>query len=134
MEEIGKFLFVAAAVVALFTFLTASHWVTTRADERRARERYAVLRKVAEQPTEAAQQVLGVLREEDARAEEHRRRKASRARRDSLQGGAILVATGVGLGIFLYAVAPTKAVWTLGIMLVLMGIVVTAFAFFSKEE
>ena len=134
MDDIGMFLFVAAAVVALFAFLSVAHWVTTRADERKVRERYIVLRKIAEQPTEAAQQVLALLREDDARAAEKDRRRASEAWRESLQGGFILMATGIGLGVFLYAVAPGKNVWTLGIMLVLMGLVITVFAALSRRD
>lgn len=128
------YLFVAAATVALFGFLSAAHWVTTRAEERKTRERYALLRKIAEQPMESAQLVLALLREDDAKAEAARRRGSQSARRDSMQGGWVLMATGVGLSIFLYAVAPAKPVWTLGIMLVLIGLVVLAFAVFSEPD
>ena len=67
MEEAAKFLFIRTAAVALFTFLTVSHWISTRAAERRDRERMALLRKVAEQPVEMAALMRELLREEDWR-------------------------------------------------------------------
>lgn len=129
-----SYLFVAAFVIALFGFLSTAHWVTTRAQERKARERYTLLRKIAEQPVESAQLVLALLREDDAKEEAARERAAKRSRTDSMQGGWILIAAGAGLSIFLSAVAPDKAVWTVGIMLGLIGIVMLVFAIFSKPE
>jgi len=134
MEEVAKFLFVGAAAVALFTFLTVSTWVGTRAAERRDRERLALLRKVAEQPPETVAVLRELLHEEDARLEQLARQKARDARREGLQGGTVIVAVGVGLSTFLYRIVPNKPVWTLGLMLILAGIVIVAFAWFARPE
>lgn len=130
MEEAATFLFIGAAVVALFTFLTASHWISTRSAERMYRERLALLRKVVEQPAPTAELMRELLREEEARAQTQARQKARQARHDGLQGGVTVLAIGVGLSTFLYAIAPGEPVWTIGIMIVLIGAVTTVFAYF----
>jgi Flp pilus assembly protein TadB len=126
-ENIALFYFVATATVAVFAFLSVAHWVSSRTRERMARERYALLRKVAEQPTEAARLVLDKLREDDAQLEERALRREAKTRRDERLGGTMMLAIGVGLSIFLYAVAPGAGVWTIGIMIVMIGLVMLAF-------
>jgi hypothetical protein len=44
------------------------------------------------------------------------------------------MAVGIGLGVFLYTVVPDERVWTLGIMLTLIGVVIAGFAYFAKPE
>jgi Flp pilus assembly protein TadB len=127
LENVALFYFVATATVAVFAFLSVAHWVSSRTKERIARERYALLRKVAEQPTETARLVLDKLREDDARQEERARQREAKARRDERLGGVIMLAIGLGLSIFLYAVAPEAGVWTIGIMIVMIGLVMLAF-------
>src|SRR5262245_2594642 len=97
MGNVALFLFIAAATCAVFAFLSVAYWVTARSDERKARDRYALLRKIAEQPAESAQLVIALVREEDARLEQRARNRARQARRDSMQSGAILIAIGLGL-------------------------------------
>jgi hypothetical protein len=126
--DTALFLFLATGSLALFIFLSASHWVSTRAGERKARERYALLKKIAEQPTEAGQLVLEMLMNDEARQERKARRRELQARRDMMQSGAILVAVGVGLAIMLAALAPASGVWTTGVIPALIGVVVFAFA------
>jgi Flp pilus assembly protein TadB len=127
LENVALFYFVATTTVAVFAFLSVAHWVSARTKERIARERYMLLRKVADQPTETARLVLDKLREDDARQEERARQREAKARRDERLGGLIMLAIGLGLSIFLYAVAPEAGVWTIGIMIVLIGIVMLAF-------
>lgn len=134
MEEAAKFLFIGTAAVAFFTFLTVSHWISTRAAERRDRERMALLRKVAEQSAEKAALMRELLREEDLRVQGRERQRILRARRDGLQGGAILLAIGVGLAVFLAAVAPDEPVWTLSIMIILIGVIACAFSYFAPRD
>ena len=128
MEDVAKFLFVGAAAVALFAFLSVATWVEARAAERRDRERMALLRKLAELPPEQASVMREILREEDVRMERLARRKARQARRDGVGGGAIVMAVGVGLALFLFSIQPDEEIWTLGIMILLIGIVIAAFA------
>ena len=59
------FLFLAAAVIAVFAFSSIVVWVSTPARERQARDRLALLKTLAEHPGEHARQVLDLLREED---------------------------------------------------------------------
>jgi hypothetical protein len=134
MEEVAKFLFVAVAAVALFTFLTVSHWISTQAAERRDRERMALLRKVAEQSPETAAIMRELLREEDLRLRERARQKAHRARRDGLEGGSVVLAVGAGIGVFLYAIQPDERIWTLSILIILVGMVILGFAFFASPD
>ena len=133
-DDVAMFLFLAAGSVALFAFLSVAHWVSTHSAERMALERMALFRKLAETPVDAAAIVLAQLREDDARREHQERIKAQRNRRDSRQGGLVVLAVGIGLSIFLKAVAPEDAVWTLGIMLMLIGIVLVSFTFFRQPE
>jgi hypothetical protein len=129
MQNVALFLFIAATIVAVFAFLSVALWVGARADERKTRDRYALLRKISEQPAERAELVLALVREDDARRERAALRKAEQARRDGMQAGSILVAVGTGLSILLYTVAPNERVWTAGLMLVFIGLVVFGFAF-----
>jgi Flp pilus assembly protein TadB len=134
MTNVALFLFIAAATVAVFAFLSVAYWVTARADERKARDRYALLRKIAEQPAESAQLVIALVREEDARLERRARNRAQQARRDGMQSGAILIAIGIGLSLMLYAIASGPHVWTVGLIPGLVGVVLFLFAFFSKPS
>ena len=82
LENVALFYFVATATVAVFAFLSVAHWVSSRTKERMARERYALLRKVADQPADTARLVLDKLREDDARPGRRAlRREARRAER-----------------------------------------------------
>ena len=121
----------AALFIGVFAFLAVGAWAGARASERKAQARYALLAKAAEQPGESAKAVLEFLREDEARRE---REKATRARRGGLQSGAILFAAGLGLSTFLHYIMPNdaKPVWPVGLMLILIGIVVGGFAYFSK--
>jgi Flp pilus assembly protein TadB len=132
MANVALFLFIAAATVAVFAFLSVAYWVTARADERKVRDRYALLRKIAEQPVESAQLVIALVREEDARLERRARNRARQARRDGMQSGAILIAIGAGLSLMLYAIASGSHVWTVGLIPGLVGVVLFAFAFSSR--
>jgi Flp pilus assembly protein TadB len=127
LENVALFYFVATATVAVFAFLSVAHWVSSRTKERMARERYALLRKIADQPAETARLVLDKLKEDDARQEERARKREAKTRRDERLGGVVMLAIGVGLSIFLYAVAPEAGVWTIGIMIMLIGLVLLAF-------
>lgn len=128
------FVFVVTGTITLFVFLALSHWVRARTAERQARDRYALLRKIAEQPGESAERVIELLREESVHDELRRRRRAAHRRRDDMQGGALMIASGIGLSIALRAIVSDKAVWTIGVMLVLMGLVMLGFSYFRKPD
>lgn len=115
----AMFLFLAAAVVAVFAFLSIAVWVSAPAQERRARDRMELLKTVAAQQGENASRVLDMLQAEDRRREERRREEE---RRGHILGGLILVAVGVGVGVLL-ALTREGAIWSVGLMLVLIGCV-----------
>lgn len=133
------FFMVAIIVVARATAASVTHWVDARSAERRTRERYALLAKLAEQPRESAEIVIALLREEDAKEEQRRleqrpeRRRAKRA--EGMQGGLALIAVGAGLAFFLSGLDTSgQRVWPIGLMLVLIGLVLFGFAYLSKVD
>lgn len=134
MGHFPVFFFLAAASIALFSFLAVVHWIDTRAAERRGRDRWALLRKLADQPGESARLVGDLIREEDARAEQRERERAIQARRENLQAGAVLVAVGGALGIMLSVLAEKPGIWTVGLIPMAVGVVVFGFAFFSRTS
>jgi Flp pilus assembly protein TadB len=134
MEEAAKYLLVASAAIALFTFLTVSHWISTRSNERRDRDRLALIRKMAELPPPAAETMRQALREEDARQRERAAQRAARQRRDGIQAGVTLIATGVGLSLFLYLLVPQEYVWAVGIMIIFIGIATGGGAYFQPVD
>lgn len=131
MRHAAIFFFLAAASIAFFSFLIATHWIDTRAAERRTRDRLALLRKIADQPADSARLVVDLLRQEDDREERRARRKRLKARRDDMQGGAILIGVGIGVSVMLAAIAPPW-IWTVGCIPAFVGVVVFNFAYFSK--
>ena len=122
----------AALFIGVFGFLAVGAWAGARASERKAQARYALLSKAAEQPAESARLIVEFLREDEAKRE---RKNAIEARRGGMMGGAVVIAAGVGLAIFLHYIMPNepKAVWPVGLMLIFIGVVIFGFAFFSKK-
>jgi len=117
--NVALFLFLGAAVVAVFAFCSIVVWVSAPLRERQARERLALLRALAENPGENALRVLEFLREEDAR------RAMNRARQDRkgwIVGGLIMMAVGAGLGGMLLEIGD-RGDWTVGLIPFLIGCV-----------
>jgi hypothetical protein len=115
------FLFLAATVVAVFAFASVALWVKAQSAERRARDRFALLKAVAEQPGENATRVIEFLREQDEKQAERQEREK---RRGDLVGGLSTAAAGIGIIIMLLTVGG-KA-WGVGLIPLLVGAVVTA--------
>lgn len=111
------FLFLAAAVIAVFAFSSIVAWVSTPARERQARDRLALLKTLAEHPGEHARQVLDLLRDE-ARA----RKKEREEQRGWIAGGLIVIAVGVGLGVML-VILGDRGDWTVALIPFLIGCV-----------
>jgi Flp pilus assembly protein TadB len=123
------FLFLAAASVALFAFLSIAAFAGTHAQERKERDRFALLKSLAEQPTESAQKVIDLLREQEEQA---RVKKEREEQRGFLIGGLVLVAAGVGVLIMFLALAK-EGLWTIGLIPVLVGVVLTSIGVFSRR-
>ena len=113
------FLFLAAAVIAVFAFSSIVAWVSTPARERQARDRLALLKTLAEHPGEHAGQVLDFLREED---EIRVKKKEREDQRGWIVGGLIVIAVGVGLGVML-VILGDRGVWSVALIPFLIGCV-----------
>jgi hypothetical protein len=137
MRNAAVFFFLAAASIALFSFLVATHWIDVRAAERRTLERFALLRKLAEMPSESVQRLIELVREDDAQEQVRERQRKEEARREELKGGAILIATGIGVSIMVASLTGNRPLWTVGLIPAVIGVVVFAFAYFNagpREE
>jgi hypothetical protein len=121
----------AALFIGVFGFLAIGAWAGARASERKAQARYALLAKAAEQPAESARLVIEFLREDEAR---RARDSALQARRGGMQGGAVIMAVGVGLSLFLRYLEPNEVVWPLGLMLVFVGLVLFGFGALKQPK
>jgi hypothetical protein len=133
MDDPGQFLFLAAGAVGLFAYLSVAHWVNAQTAERQARERFSVLKKIAEQPTDSAKLVLDLLREEETRARELELKKEWKSRRDGMQAGMLMIALGVGL-IAMFAIATSRRNWVIGLVPVLVGVVIFVFAALNRPK
>lgn len=122
-RQVAQFLFLAAGAVGLFAFLSAAAWAGTQASYRKQRDRYALLKSLAELPGENASRVLEMLRSDEERA---RRRREEEERRGQLIGALVCMAAGVGLMIMLRSVAQ-GGVWTVGLIPFLVGVVLLPF-------
>ena len=132
--DVAQFLFIGATIVAVFAFLSIASWAGIRAQERKALERYALLRKLSEQPTESARLVLEQLRQEDAQQRAARVARQAHSWIERLQGGFVTIAVGVGLMIMLEALKPGERIWTVGLIPTLVGVVLAAFAYLTRRR
>jgi hypothetical protein len=66
MGTAALFLFLAAAVVAVFAFASIVVWVSGPARERQERDRLALLKTLAENPSPQAGDVLDWIRDQEA--------------------------------------------------------------------
>jgi Flp pilus assembly protein TadB len=113
------FLFLAAAVIALFAYSSIVAWISTPARERQARDRLTLLKTLAENPGEHAKQVLEYLREEEETRTES---NAAAERKGWIVGGLMVIAVGVGLGVML-AVIADHGIWSVALIPLLIGCV-----------
>ncbi len=120
MDNAALFVFLAAASIAVFAFLSIAVWVQGQGSERKARDRFALLKTLAENSGENAQRVLAYLREEDER-------KALRREREERNGFRIggLVCVGVGIG--LWVMIPVNH--GVGLLVILVGLALLPFGF-----
>ena len=120
MTGAAMFGFLAAASVAVFAFLSIVIWVQAQAAERKTRDRFSLLKALAENPGENAQRVLAYLREEE---QAKLARKGADERKGFMVGGLVCMACGIGLWVMM----PT----TLGVPLLvfLVGAALLPFGF-----
>jgi hypothetical protein len=77
------------------------------------------------------QRLVDLVREDDAREAAREAREREQERIEELKGGAILIAVGIALAIFLGALTDQKALWTVGLVPGAVGVIVAAFAYFK---
>jgi hypothetical protein len=118
------FLFLAAGAVAMFAFVSIATWVGTQSIERKARDRFALLKTLAETPGENAAQVLQMLRDQEERQAAF---KAAQERRGFLIGGLACIASGAGLAVMLTALGGKSGAWTVGLIPLLIGLALVPF-------
>jgi hypothetical protein len=128
--NIAMFLFLGAAVVAVFAFCSIVVWVSVPLRERQARERLALLKALAENPGENALRVLEFLREEDARRAANR---ASQDRKGWIVGGLIMMAVGAGLGGMLLEIGD-RGDWAVGLIPFMIGCVLVPVGALIKKR
>ena len=124
----AMFLFLAAAVVAVFAFCSIVVWVSTPARERQARDRLALLKTLAEHPGENAAQILELLRTEDEKRAERRERDEKSG---YIVGGLIVMAVGVGLGAMLAILDNRGGTWSVALIPFLIGCVLLGAGLFK---
>jgi hypothetical protein len=123
------FLFLAAIVVSVFAFLSLVAWVTAPSKERQARDRFALLKTLAELPGENAARVLDILQKED---QARTARRAHDERRSWVDGGIVLVAIGLGLAVMLMAHGDSGN-WSVGLIPGLLGIAMILIGILRKQ-
>ena len=111
MGTAALFLFLAAAVVAVFAFASIVVWVSGPARERQERDRLALLKTLAENPSPQAGDVLDWIRDQEAIRALRREREQ---RRSWIVGGQILIAVAAGLGLMLALLGNTDS-WKVGV-------------------
>ena len=127
----AMFLFLAAAVVAVFAFCSIVVWVSTPTRERHARDRLALLKTLAEHPGENVAQILELLRTED----EQRREKRDRDEKSGfIVGGLIVIAVGVGLGTMLAILDNRGGTWSVALIPLLIGCVLLGTGLFKNRR
>ena len=130
----GLLIMILPLLLLVFAWTSVTYWISARATERRMRERYALLKHLSERPADSVQVVLEQLRQDDAREEERLRAKAAVMRRGKLEGGFIMLVLGAALGLFLYNLVPGGALWMIGLMPALIGVVLVVSTWFEQPK
>lgn len=126
----AMWIFLAAGAVALFAFLSVGAWAGAQSADRQTRDRYALLKTVAEQPGENAARVLEMLRQED---EERRLKKLRDERKGWIDGGFVLIAVGTGIGLMLQILSDESRIWSVGLIPFLLGVALVLIGFLRER-
>jgi hypothetical protein len=113
----------------VFAFLSIVVWVSAPSKERQARDRFALLKTLAEQPGENAARVLDLLQKEDKSRAAKRERDE---RRSWIDSGVILIAIGLGLTGMLMALGG-RYDWSVGLIPLLLGIALLLIGLFRNN-
>ena len=111
-----------AIVISLFSFLAVAIWAKNRRLEREAYYKNENLKKIAEAQGPAANAALEFLREQE-------KIRAARRREGLKLGGLVTVAMGLGFIPLLWAVHPTEPIYLVGLIPLLIGLALLAYAY-----
>ena len=114
---------VVGAIVLFGIFLPVAVWTGHQKEERMAYYKAETLRRLAEASGEGAKAVIEFLGEEE-------RLKRFKQNEGMKLGGLITLSVGVGLAIFLHAVAGEPGVYLVGLIPGLVGVALLIYAFF----
>lgn len=121
--EIVALLIPIVSMVAIFTFLSIAVWAEERRKEREAHYRSELMKKMLEQPGDAAERILQLMRDEETRA-------VAQKREGRRLGGLVTMAVGVGLSVLFAALEPGGSLWVIGVIPFLIGTVIFAFSLY----
>ena len=110
------------AIVSTFVFITFAVWFGTRQKEREAFYKAETLRRITESSGEGAKAAIDLLKEEE-------RLKRIKAREGMKIGGVVNLGVGIGLVIFLWALAGPK-VALCGLIPGLIGVALLIYVFY----
>jgi len=112
---VALFAFLAVGSIALFSMIAVASWASSRQKERETYYKTDMIKKVAEAQGPGAASALELLREEA--------RIASMRTKEGLKiGGLVMVATGIGLLVFLHALVTDEPVYLCGVLVLLIGV------------
>ncbi len=117
-----SFLLPVIIVLITFSFTAFATWSGDRTQERKAFYRNELLKKLADSPSEQAQQILEMVRDEERAAERQRREKMK-------LGGLIWSVVGVGLTVLLAAMMPHTGAWAVGLVPLLIGLALQVYVY-----
>ncbi len=128
------FMFLSVGSVALFSFIAVASWAEARRREREAFYKSETLKKIAEAQGAGASSAVEFLREEALRRAEERKNAAQRRREGLKLGGLVTIAVGIGLMIFLRAIANDEPVFLVGLIPLLIGIALLVYSYFLAPK
>ena len=112
-------LFLAVAASGMWAFIAVVSWADIRRKEREAYYRQETMKKISEMPSESG---LALLREDE--------RNTARRRRENIKlGGLTTSAVGVGLIIFLRAIATREPAYLVGLIPLLVGLALLIYSY-----
>jgi hypothetical protein len=119
--------FLGIGAIALFSFLAVAAWSDYKHRERVAYYNGETVKKIVELQRDSAASALEYLREQE--------RNTVRRQRGAIKlGGLVTAAAGVGITVFLRSLIPDEPVYIGGIIPVLIGLALLAYAYFLAPQ
>lgn len=123
-------IFLAVAAASMFGVGAVAIWSENRRGERESLYKFELMKKLAEQPSDAAERVLQFMRDEERKKED---RKRAVARVGQRLGGTITLLVGMVLMMFLWHLVPAKPIWMVGLFPLCVGLALLTFSALERE-